>query len=419
VVACSTDGAKGHRCWINTEKEDGGFGGDLNIPLWSDPSGALAAQFDLFDEEEFQCLNGIVVIDDGGVVRHAMTTSLECDDTASNCLELVKLLKVYKSEEDNQVEQKTQSTNVRLSASFDKDWDVSRDPGLMKALEVAKRLGQSQPPHMIWRPKNPTFDLAPTRIRRMVNPRASVQCCSASVYRNLAGFGSGGEISVNQKLQIENIMKKVLGVAFMPEELTGEYISLSGLSPKQLGECFEKEIFSLTGDSWARDTSLCWQKGTGVFVNNYENFLVWINKDDQLKLVSTAQGQDLKYVLLRLQKAVIKIEEAIKSCQDKGFTSDCNGFSHSQIGVNGTGLEVRFNLALPGFRQAGRAELDKSKSDLNLTIVPSGQEVFTVELKHKVDQSEYDIVTKSVEMVDKLWRQDQELQSRFGVKLTL
>ena len=111
---------------------------------------------------------------------------------------------------------------------------------------------------------------------------------------------------------------------------------------------------------------------SGVFVNNYENFLVWVNKDDQLKLVSTAQGQDLKYVLLRLQKAVIKIEEAIKSCQDKGFTSDCNGFSHSQIGVNGTGLEVRFSLALPGFRQAGRAELDKSKSDLNLTIVPSG-----------------------------------------------
>merc|ERR1712048_776761 len=55
----------------------------------------------------------------------------------------------------------------------------------------------------------------------------------------------------------------------------------------------------------------------------------------------------------------------------------------------------------------------------HLTIVPSGQEVFTVELKHRVDQSEYDIVTESVEMVDKLWRQDQELQSRFGVKLTL
>ena len=47
---------------------------------------------------------------------------------------------------------------------------------------------------------------------------------------------------------------------------------------------------------------------SGVFVNNYENFLVWVNtREDQLKIVSAAPGQDLKYILLRLQKAIIKI----------------------------------------------------------------------------------------------------------------
>ena len=104
---------------------------------------------------------------------------------------------------------------------------------------MAKRLGKKQPAHMVYRPRNPTFDLAPARIRRMANPKASTLSCSASVYRNLSGFGSGtGEnkyclsivrlvnykhldISTNQKLQVENIMKKVLGVAFMPEELAG------------------------------------------------------------------------------------------------------------------------------------------------------------------------------------------------------
>ena len=110
---------------------------------------------------------------------------------------------------------------------------------------MAKRLGKKQPAHMVYRPRNPTFDLAPARIRRMVNPKASTLSCSAAVYRNLSGFGSGtGEnkyclqkksfhcililnflnvldISTNQKLQVENIMKKVLGVAFMPEELAG------------------------------------------------------------------------------------------------------------------------------------------------------------------------------------------------------
>ena len=37
-----------------------------------------------------------------------------------------------------------------------------------------------------------------------------------------------------------------------------------------------------------------------------------MNLEDQLRLVSVAKGQDLKYVLLRLQKAVARIEEALK-----------------------------------------------------------------------------------------------------------
>ena len=68
---------------------------------------------------------------------------------------------------------------------------MSRDPGLLKALEVAKRLGRRQPPHLVWRPRQPQLDLAPARVRRLTNPRAGAVSCSAAVYRNLAGYGSG------------------------------------------------------------------------------------------------------------------------------------------------------------------------------------------------------------------------------------
>ena len=50
----------------------------------------------------------------------------------------------------------------------------------------------------------------------------------------------------------------------------------------------------------------------GVYVNNYENFVVWVNKDDHVRIVSAAKGQDIKYVLLRLQKVIGKIEETLK-----------------------------------------------------------------------------------------------------------
>ena len=51
---------------------------------------------------------------------------------------------------------------------------------------------------------------------------------------------------------------------------------------------------------------------SGVFVNNYSNFVLWVNQEDQLRLVSVSNGKDLKYALLRLQKAVARIEEALK-----------------------------------------------------------------------------------------------------------
>merc|ERR1719228_1216304 len=63
VVGCSTDSTKVHQCWIKTDREDGGFSGRLNLALWSDPSGSLASQYDLYDEEEGQCLDGVVIID--------------------------------------------------------------------------------------------------------------------------------------------------------------------------------------------------------------------------------------------------------------------------------------------------------------------------------------------------------------------
>ena len=57
-----------------TCSEDGGFGGKLDIALWSDTSGHLAQQFDLFDAAECQCLEGVVVIDEAGQVRGATLT---------------------------------------------------------------------------------------------------------------------------------------------------------------------------------------------------------------------------------------------------------------------------------------------------------------------------------------------------------
>ena len=82
---------------------------------------------------------------------------------------------------------------VTLSTIF-QDWDVSTDPELLKVLNVAKLLGRTAPPTVKTVKKVPMFDLVPTQIRRLNNPRAKVKSVMASLQRNLAGYGpSGGE----------------------------------------------------------------------------------------------------------------------------------------------------------------------------------------------------------------------------------
>eukprot|EP00092_Neocalanus_flemingeri_P014114 GFUD01015223.1.p1 GENE.GFUD01015223.1~~GFUD01015223.1.p1 ORF type:complete len:513 (+),score=144.46 GFUD01015223.1:59-1597(+) len=443
VVGCSIDSSKGHLVWMKTDKSDGGFGGKLQIALWTDTSGSLSDQFDLYDKEENQCLDGVVIIDDAGVVRHAMTTSLECADTAKNTFELVNMLKKYKVDAKD-VKKSSSKTSSSLSSSsssgrevspvkisreeLEKDWDVSEDPELIKVLNMAKMLGRAQPPKVQTYAKNPLFNLLPLAIRRLSNPRAPVKCCTASLFRNLAGFGPNGDISKNQKLQLENLMKKVMGVAYMPEDLTGKFTSLSSLNQREQTKFFDTTLMDLTGDSYMKEpNSVKDTEGKGVFVNNYSNFVLWVNCEDQLRLVSVAKGQDLKYVLLRLQKAVARIEEALKmvfstkSCQQRGFTTANGGFSHSRREVYGTGFETTFTMELLGFGRAGRDEMEKASRELNIKMEKNrnGVNTFTVVLRQGPDDTEQEIVTKSVEAVDTLGKMDKELQSRLGVKLTL
>jgi len=438
VVGCSTDSSKGHLVWMKSDKSDGGFGGNLKFPLWSDVSGNLSDQFDLYDAEEKQCLDGVVIIDEGGVVRHAMTTSLECMDTAKNTFEMVNMLKKYKVDAKDIKKSSSKSTSssssgramspVKLDrAEMEKDWDVSEDPELLKVLNMAKMLGRAQPPKVQTYSKNPLFDLLPTAIRKLTNPKATVKCSVASLQRNLAGFGPNGDISKNQKLQLENLMKKVMGVAYMPEDLTGKFTSLSKLNQREQSKFFSTDLFSLTGDAWMKEPgSVEWTDGKGVFVNNYSNFVLYVNLEDQLRLVSVAKGQDLKYVLLRLQKAVARIEEALKmvfstkSCQQRGFTTGNGGFAHSRREVYGTGFETTFTMELVGFERAGREEIEKARRELNLKIEKNGKpNTFTVVLNQAPEDTEQDIVRKSVEAVDALGRMDAEIQSRLGIKLTL
>ena len=69
---------------------------------------------------------------------------------------------------------------------------MTEDPELQKVLNVAKLLGRTAPPKMNNIKRVPMFNLLPTAIRKLSNPRATVKSVMASLQRNLAGFSADG-----------------------------------------------------------------------------------------------------------------------------------------------------------------------------------------------------------------------------------
>eukprot|EP00092_Neocalanus_flemingeri_P016689 GFUD01018052.1.p1 GENE.GFUD01018052.1~~GFUD01018052.1.p1 ORF type:complete len:449 (+),score=149.56 GFUD01018052.1:43-1389(+) len=96
VLACSTDSSLVHLDWVKTEKHEGGFGGNLDIPLVSDRFGELSKTLGIYDEEEGVCLRSVLVVDDKGIMRQLTSTSLPIADLIQSSLETLKTLKEVK-----------------------------------------------------------------------------------------------------------------------------------------------------------------------------------------------------------------------------------------------------------------------------------------------------------------------------------
>lgn len=85
-----------------------------------------------------------------------------------------------------------------------------------------------------------------------------------------------------------------------------------------------------------------WPEGRGIFHNDEKTFLVWVNEEDQLRIISMQQGADLHKVFDRLSRACAHIEKVAKFAHDShlGYITSCP--------TNlGTALRASVHIRLP------------------------------------------------------------------------
>merc|ERR1712151_1272630 len=176
--------------------------------------------------------------------------------------------------------------------------------------------------------------------------------------RSISGFPLPPSISAAQRKELEGIVTKALGT--LQGELKGDYYPLAGsntYAPKPNGidkateERLIKEHFLFQAPdepmllSWRMERD--WPHARGIYHNDAQTALVWVNEEDHLRIISMEQGNNIRAVFDRFANLVKAVEAACKSAGRGLEISPEYGNILSCPSNCGTGLRASMMIKIP------------------------------------------------------------------------
>jgi len=162
------------------------------------------------------------------------------------------------------------------------------------------------------------------------------------VGRNVDTMPLGPAISKEQRDLVESSVVK--GLSTLEGELAGNYYPLLGMSKEVQDDLIKEHFLFKEGDRFLDAVGLNrnWPEGRGIYHNNDKTFLVWVNEEDQLRIISMQQGGDIKEVFTRLVSAIKSIETEVAFAYN-----DHLGYITSCPTNLGTAMRASVHIALP------------------------------------------------------------------------
>merc|ERR1712042_230162 len=127
--------------------------------------------------------------------------------------------------------------------------------------------------------------------------------------RSVKGFKLPPVTTFEERREVEKVVVK--GLLSMEGELKGEQL-------RSAGNLFQEP------DSTLLLSSGCgrhWPDARGIFENDQQNLYVWVNEEDQMRIVSMEKGDNIKAIITRFANATSTIQEVMKK--------DGHDFMHS------------------------------------------------------------------------------------------
>merc|ERR1712081_95482 len=268
-----------------------------------------------------------------------------------------------------------------------------------------------------------TSDMDVNKIKGNVDPAAPVHSCRIRVGRSIDGFGLSPGITKEQRVGVENLM--IMAFANLKGDLAGTYYPLTGMDEKVRQQLVDDHFLFVSGDrnltvaGMERD----WPEGRGIFHNDAKTFLLWVNEEDQMRIISMEKGGDVKGVFSRLSRGIKAVGDSVKAESGKEFAlSEQYGYIHSCPTNLGTGMRASVMIDLPGYTKEGIDALKKRCEEL--AVQPRGTRgesggfdgcTYDVSNKHRLGHSEVELIQTMIDGVNTLWEEDKALQKKHGL----
>eukprot|EP00397_Hematodinium_sp_SG-2012_P031152 GEMP01033045.1.p1 GENE.GEMP01033045.1~~GEMP01033045.1.p1 ORF type:complete len:428 (+),score=87.33 GEMP01033045.1:126-1409(+) len=107
-----------------------------------------------------------------------------------------------------------------------------------------------------------------------------------------------------------------------------------------------------------------WPDARGMFLNDDENFIIWANEEDHLRIISMQNGSDIQGVFRRFAEGILWVEERLKALGTEFMHSQSLGHLLTCPSNLGTGMRASVMIRLP--RLSRKHEFKRLVDDLQL-----------------------------------------------------
>merc|ERR1711974_207693 len=262
-----------------------------------------------------------------------------------------------------------------------------------------------------------------SKIKGNILPEVPVHSVRIRVGRSIQGFGLSPGITKDQRVGVENLMKNAF--AKLSGDLAGNYYALTGMDEKVRQQLVDDHFLFMSGDPNLKVAGMerDWPEGRGIFHNAAKTFLVWVNEEDQLRIISMQKGGDVKGVFERLARGIKTVQDSVKAESGKDFQlSEKFGYIHSCPTNLGTGMRASVHVDLPGWTKDSIPAL-KDRCEV-LSVQPRGTRgesggqtghTYDISNKHRLGHSEVSLVQTMIDGVNTLWQEDLVFQKKHGM----